>query len=366
MHAPAMISSSKSSVSAPSSPTSSSSSAEHVAREQLRGVLGHARRQVQRRDDLHVVLDHRLARLGQLAVAARLARHVDDHRARLHPFDGLRRDQFRRRATRHERRRDDDVEALDRVRQRLLLAARAPRRSARARSRPRRWPRGRGRATSRRATAPARRPPGARRSRSCARPGAWPWRAPAARRRRRRARAPSPAGSCPRRSSASGRSGPSPRRRAAPPCSRRRSPARTARPSTARARSAGSPPSRTPSRPRPPAPSSSAGSTAARGSRSGSSPARARGSAPGPAARSSATTSERHTSPASCVSSAPGLREGRVGHERVVPAPLCTSDVEALGLELADDLGHERHPVLARSRLLRNANPHEGRERIRS
>ena len=63
---------------------------------------------------------------GQLAVAARLAGQVDDHRARLHPFDGLRGDEPRRRAPGDERGRDDDVEALDRVGQRLLLAARAP------------------------------------------------------------------------------------------------------------------------------------------------------------------------------------------------------------------------------------------------
>ena len=71
--------------------------------------------------------DDGLARLGQLAVAAGLAREVDDHRAGLHPFDRLRGDELRRRAARHERGRDDDVEALDRVGQRLLLRARAPR-----------------------------------------------------------------------------------------------------------------------------------------------------------------------------------------------------------------------------------------------
>ena len=95
---------------------------EHVAREQLRGVLGHARGQVQRRDDLDVVANDGLARHGQLAVPARLAGEVDDHRARLHPFDSLRGHELGRRAAGHERRRDDHVEALDRVGQRLLLA----------------------------------------------------------------------------------------------------------------------------------------------------------------------------------------------------------------------------------------------------
>ena len=69
-----------------------------------------------------------------------------------------------------------------------------------------------------------------------------------ARRRRRPAPAPSPAGSCRRRSSASGRSAPAPARRAALRGSRRRCSARTVRPSTGRARCAGSPPSPAPSR----------------------------------------------------------------------------------------------------------------------
>ena len=103
-----------------------------VAGEQLRGVLGHARGQVQRRDDLDVVPDDGLARLGQLGVAARLAREVDDHRARLHPFDRLGGDEPRRGAAGHERGRDHDVEALDRVGQRLLLAARSSSVSSRA------------------------------------------------------------------------------------------------------------------------------------------------------------------------------------------------------------------------------------------
>ena len=50
---------------------------------ELRGVGGHVARQVDRRDHLDpVVGDDRLARLGQLAVAARIAGEVDDDRAR--------------------------------------------------------------------------------------------------------------------------------------------------------------------------------------------------------------------------------------------------------------------------------------------
>ena len=64
----------------------------------------------------------------QLAVAAGLAGEVDDHAARLHPLDRLGGDELRRRAPGHERRRDDDVEALDRVGQRLLLGAPSPHR----------------------------------------------------------------------------------------------------------------------------------------------------------------------------------------------------------------------------------------------
>src|SRR5439155_983061 len=46
---------------------------------------------------------------------------IDDDRARLHALDGLGRHERRRLAARHERGRDDDVELLDRVGQRLLL-----------------------------------------------------------------------------------------------------------------------------------------------------------------------------------------------------------------------------------------------------
>ena len=65
--------------------------------------------------------DGHLAGLGQLAVAAGLPGHVDDHAARLHALHRGRRHQPRRGTARHERRRDHDVEALDRVRQRVLL-----------------------------------------------------------------------------------------------------------------------------------------------------------------------------------------------------------------------------------------------------
>ena len=322
--------------------------------------------QVQRRDDLHVVLDDRLAGLGQLAVAARLAGEVDDHRARLHPFDGLRRDQLRRRATRHERRRDDDVEALDRVGQRLLLLrallvgqlARVAALAAglEAEVEPLRAERLR----------PARRPPGARRSRSCARPGAWPSRAPAAPPRRRRARAPSPAGSCPRRSSASGRSGPSPRRRAAPPCSRATllcedsasiDCAREMRGIASIANAV--------------APASASACVVCGLDSGARKPIRIE---PWPSARICSRVRRRdrqHHVRAPHLARVlrqlrARLREGRVG-QRARPCPRRSArHVEALALELAHDLGHERHPVLARRRLLRNADAHEGRERIRS
>src|SRR3954466_7482248 len=58
---------------------------------------------------------------GQLRVAARLAGGVDDPRAGFHALDRLGGHQPRGRATRHERRGDDDVEALDRIGEGLLL-----------------------------------------------------------------------------------------------------------------------------------------------------------------------------------------------------------------------------------------------------
>ena len=49
---------------------------------QLAGVLRHLGGQVQRPEDRHAAVDHRLAGLGQLAIAAPLGGQVDDHRAR--------------------------------------------------------------------------------------------------------------------------------------------------------------------------------------------------------------------------------------------------------------------------------------------
>jgi hypothetical protein len=56
----------------------------------------------------------------------------------------------------------------------------------------------------------------------------------------------------------------------------------------------------------------------------------------------------------------------RVGQQGVGARAALHDDVKALGLELAHDLWHERHTMLARSGLLRNTYPHEVRERIRS
>ncbi len=256
------------------------------------------------------------------------------------PFDGLGGHEPRRRAAGHERGRDDHVEALDRVGQRLLLAralllgqlARVAALAAglEAEVEPLRAERLR----------PARRPRGARRSRSCARRGAWRSRAPAARRRRRRARAPWPAGSCRRRSSASGRSGPSPRRRAAPPGSRRRCSARTARPSPARARCAGSPPSRTPSPWRRRARAWSAGWSAAPGSRSGSSPDPSPRIACGSGGAIVTTTSQRQTSAASRgdLSRPPSANAASVSSASA-PAPLCTTTSRPLAFSLLTTSG---------------------------
>ena len=84
--APAMISSSKSSSSAPSSPVISSSSAWMLRAYSWEACSAIVRREVQRRDDLHVVPTTVSPGSVQLAVAARLAGEVDDHRAGLHPL----------------------------------------------------------------------------------------------------------------------------------------------------------------------------------------------------------------------------------------------------------------------------------------
>ena len=53
-----------------------------------------------------------------------------------------------------------------------------------------------------------------------------------------------------------------------------------------------------------------------------------------------------------------GVGERLVGQQRVGARARLHDHVEALGLQLAHDLRHERHPVLARRGLLRNADPH--------
>ena len=204
--APAMISSSKSSVSSPPG-ARCCSSASHVARVELARVGGHQRRQVREADDRDAVADDLLARARSARSCRRSRRRGRRSAARAHLRDRRGGDQLRRRAARDERGGDDDVEVGDALLERRLLLRPAARASAPARSRPRSPRRGRrGRGTSRRATRPAPSPPGGRRSRD---DGAEPARRRdrlQARRRRRRARAPWPAGSSRRRSSASGRS----------------------------------------------------------------------------------------------------------------------------------------------------------------
>ena len=80
-----------------------------VFRVELRGGDRHQARQVARADHFDAVLDHRLPRHGQLAVAAGLGGEVDDHRARLHAAHRVGGDQQRRRAARDRGGGDDDV-----------------------------------------------------------------------------------------------------------------------------------------------------------------------------------------------------------------------------------------------------------------
>ncbi len=82
---------------------------EDVLAEHHAGVEGNRARQVHRADDRHAVdVDH-LARLREVAVAAALRRHVDQHGARLHAVHHVRRDDAWRGATRNLRGRDDQV-----------------------------------------------------------------------------------------------------------------------------------------------------------------------------------------------------------------------------------------------------------------
>jgi hypothetical protein len=83
--------------------------AEQVGGVQRRRLLGQARGQVGVADDGHAVLHYRLARLGQLAVAAPLGRHVDDHAARLHAPHHLGGNQPGCRLAGNQRGSDDDV-----------------------------------------------------------------------------------------------------------------------------------------------------------------------------------------------------------------------------------------------------------------
>src|SRR3954463_455015 len=75
----------------------------------LTGVVREIARDVKWRDDRDVVLNGRLARNTQLAVATLLSGEIYDHRSWPHRFDGGFVDQYRRGLTRNQRGRDDDI-----------------------------------------------------------------------------------------------------------------------------------------------------------------------------------------------------------------------------------------------------------------
>ena len=64
------------------------------------------------------------------------------------------------------------------------------------------------------------------------------------------------------------------------------------------------------------------------------------------------------------VSCGARLGEGGVRQQRVGARAALHDHLEAFGLQLADDLRHERHPVLARRGLLRNTDPHARCENV--
>ena len=60
----------------------------------------------------------------------------------------------------------------------------------------------------------------------------------------------------------------------------------------------------------------------------------------------------------------PGRGERRVGQQRVRAGAGLHDDVQALRLQLADDLRHERNTVLSRRGLLRDTDPHTRGENV--
>ena len=148
------------------------------------------------------------------------------------------------------------------------------------------------------------------------------------------------AGSCRRRSSASGRSARAPRRPAARRGSRRRCSARRARPSTGRARSAGSPPSRTRSPWRRPARASSAGlvSGARKPIRIEPVPSAADLLGVGRRDRDDHVGSSRPR-PRRAVTFAPASAKAASPSSASTPAPLCTTTSRPLALSLPTTSG---------------------------
>ena len=72
------------------------------------------------------------------------------------------------------------------------------------------------------------------------------------------------------------------------------------------------------------------------------------------------TMSLRQTSPASLRDRRAGLGELLVAEQRALARAALDEHVEALGLQLADDLRHERDAMLAGGGLLRDSDPHRG------
>ena len=94
-----------------------------VLRVHLAGVIRNERGRVRGADDRDAIVHDRLRPAGSARSSAAFGREVDDHRSRRHRLDHFGRYELRCRASRNQRRRDDDIVAGDDFQHHLALPA---------------------------------------------------------------------------------------------------------------------------------------------------------------------------------------------------------------------------------------------------